>query len=145
MKTSSTGLALIKSFEGELLTAYADPATGGDPWTIGVGHTGSEVHRGLKITSAQSMAYLASDVAKFEKAIIAAVKVPLTQNMFDALVSWTFNVGSGNMRSSTLLKKLNAADYDGAAKEFANWNKAAGSVMAGLTRRRAVEAALFRK
>ncbi len=141
-KTSADGRALIKSFEGERLTAYADPATGGDPWTIGVGHTGPEVKRGLKITSAQSDAYLAADLARFEKAV-NRLAPNTTQNQFDALVSFAFNVGERNLETSTLRRLHNAGDYAGAQAQFARWNKAAGKVMAGLTRRRAAEAALY--
>jgi lysozyme len=141
MKTSSTGRALIRNAEGDKLTAYYCPA---GVLTIGVGHTGPDVKPGMKITQAQSDALLSADLAKFEKAVMNAVKVPLTQNQFDALVSFTYNLGEGNLRSSTLLKRVNAGDMAGAAAEFAKWNKAGGKVLAGLTKRRAAEAALFR-
>lgn len=142
MKTSSNGRALIREYEGEKLTAYVCPA---GVLTIGVGHTGSDVTRGLTITKAQSDSLLVADLAKFEAAVAAAVKVPLTQNQFDALVSFAFNVGAGALRSSTLLKLLNARDYAGAAAQFGRWNKGGGRVLPGLTKRRAAEAALFRK
>lgn len=142
MKTSSTGRALIRQFEGDKLTAYICPA---GVLTIGVGHTGSDVKRGMTITQAQSDALLVADLAKFEKAVAAAVKVPLTQNQFDALVSFAFNVGVGALRDSTLLRLLNAGDYKGAAAQFGRWNKGGGSVLPGLVKRRADEAALFGK
>lgn len=145
MKTSPTGYALIRKCEGEKLTAYPDPATHGAPWTIGVGHTGPDVHAGMTITKAQSQALLEGDCLKAEIAIHNAVTVALTQNQFDALVCFVVNVGCGNFRSSTLLKLLNQGKYADVAREFARWNKAAGKVMAGLTARRAAEAALFEK
>lgn len=140
--TSDKGIALIKEFEGLRLQAYPDPATGGEPWTIGVGHTGG-VRRGDVITEAQADTFLRADLGRFEAAVNKLAPVT-TQDQFDALVSLAFNVGEGNLASSTLLRKHNAADYDGAAAEFGRWNKAAGKVMAGLTRRRAAEASLYR-
>lgn len=142
MKTSSTGCALIRNAEGNKLTAYYCPA---GILTIGVGHTGPDVTPGMKITQAQSDALLSADLAKFEKAVASAVKVPLTQNQFDALVSFTYNLGEGSLRSSTLLKRVNAGDMAGAATEFSKWNKAGGKALAGLTKRRKAEADLFAK
>lgn len=142
MKTSSNGRALIRNAEGDKLTAYYCPA---GVLTIGVGHTGPDVKPGMRITQAESDALLSADLAKFEKTVMRAVTVPLTQNQFDALVSFTYNLGEGNLRSSTLLKRVNASDFRGAAAEFAKWNKASGRALAGLTTRRAAEAALFLK
>jgi lysozyme len=142
MKTSFIGLTLIRDAEGDRLAAYYCPA---GILTIGVGHTGPDVKHGMKITQAQSDALLAADLAKFEKAVARNVKVPLTQNQFDALVSFTYNLGEGNLRSSTLLKRVNAGDFTAAAAEFSKWDKAGGRVLAGLTKRRAAEAALFAK
>ena len=139
MKTGSNGISLIKQFEGCRLNAYPDPATGGAPWTIGYGHTGNDVRPGMVWTQVQADSALISDLAQCERAISRLVKVTLTQNQFDAIVSFVFNVGSGNLQSSTLLRKLNSGDYRGAAEEFPRWNKAAGKVMAGLTKRRAAE------
>lgn len=141
-KTSATGHNLIRDFEGERLTAYPDPGTGGDPWTIGVGHTGTDVHKGLTITKERSDQLLSEDLARFE-AGVNKLAPKTTQAQFDALVSFSFNVGLGNLTGSTLLKKHNAGDYAGAQAEFAKWNKAAGKVMPGLTRRRAAEAVLY--
>ena len=145
MIVSKAGLALIKSFEGLLLKAYPDPATGGAPWTIGYGHTGPEVRKGLVWTQAQANNALADDVSRFADGVKALLDVaPTTQGQFDAMVSLAYNVGIGNFSGSTLRKKHVAGDYAGAAAEFAKWNKAGGRVMAGLTRRRAAEAAMYR-
>lgn len=151
MKISTNGLNLIKSFESLELIAYPDPGTGGAPWTIGWGHTGAEVHPGLTWTQAQAEQALLNDVAQFERDVTELVKVEINQNQFDALVSFAFNVGSDidsddiaeGLGDSTLLKKLNAGDYDGAADEFPKWNKSGGKVLKGLTRRRAAERDLF--
>ena len=139
--TSRRGKDLIREFEGERLTAYPDPATGGEPWTIGVGHTGG-VKRGDTITKPQSDAFLTADLKRFEEAVRNLCPTT-TQNQFDALVSFAFNLGEGNLRDSTLRKLHNAGDYAGAAKQFIRWNRAAGKVMAGLTRRREAEAVLY--
>ncbi len=145
MNYSKNGLHLTEQFEGCKLTAYPDPATGGDPWTIGYGHTGSEVHSGMTITQEQAENYLAEDVKKAEADVNAKVNVEITQNEFDALVDFAFNCGCGNLNNSTLLKKLNAGDYEGAAHEFEKWDMAAGHHMAGLLRRREAEELLFLK
>lgn len=139
MKTSATGIALIKSFEKCRLTAYRD-AVG--VLTIGWGHTGN-VWLGMVVTQEQADALLAADIQRFEKGVAALLKVQVTQGQFDALVSFSFNCGLGNLESSTLLRKLNAGDVDGAAAEFPRWNKAGGSVLRGLTLRREAEQRLF--
>lgn len=138
-KINADGIRLIKSFEGLRLTAYQDSV---GVWTIGYGTTRG-VTPGMTISTAQAEQFLRQDVAKFEEAIRTSVKVPLNDNQFSALVVFTYNVGSGAFRNSTLLKKLNAKDYTGAADEFLRWNKAGGKVLAGLTRRRNAERALF--
>lgn len=143
MKISQDGIDILKHFEGCRLQAYPDPATGGAPWTIGYGHTGPEVKPGLKWTQAQADAVLLLDLASFEKSVASAVRVPLTQPQFDALVCFAYNVGIGNLQSSALLAKLNGRDYVGAQAQFIRWNKAAGKEMPGLTRRRKAEAARF--
>lgn len=146
MKISSNGLNLIKQFEGLRLSAYDD---GVGVWTIGYGTikypNGVRVKKGDKITQAQAGQYIANDVATFERAVNMLVNVPLTQNQFDALVSFTYNLGATNLNASTLLKKLNAKDYKGASTEFQKWNKAGGKVMTGLVRRRKAEMELFNK
>jgi len=140
MKISAKGLKLIQDFEGLELTAYKD-AVG--ILTVGWGSTGPHVKAGMTITRQQAEALLLSDVSRFERGVTELVKVPLSQNQFDALVSFSFNLGLANLKSSTLLRKLNSLDYAGAALEFPRWNKAGGKVLAGLTRRREAEKKLF--
>src|SRR5690606_10106222 len=109
MKTSSAGVAFIRRHEGAVLSAYRDPA---GVLTIGVGHTSAAgppvVKPGMKITLEEADAILKRDLARFEESVSRLVKVPLSQPQFDALVSFTFNLGEGNLSRSTLLKKLNA-------------------------------------
>lgn len=145
--TSDQGIALIKQHEGLRLEAYPDAGYGWERATIGHGHTSAagppEVTKGMRITAAGADAILRSDLAKFERAVTSLVHVPLTQAQFDALVSFTFNVGPGNLSKSTLLRKLNRGDYQGAADQFSVWNKSNGKVLKGLVNRRAAERALF--
>ena len=145
MQYSKNGLHLTESFEGVRLSAYPDPGTGGDPWTIGYGHTGPEVHSGMTITQEQAELYLAEDVKRAETDVNAKLTVEVTQDEFDALVDFAFNCGCGNLNNSTLLKKLNAGDFEGAAQEFLKWDMAAGHHMAGLLKRRQAEELLFLK
>jgi lysozyme len=141
MKISQAGLDLIKRFEGCELEAYQD-AVG--IWTIGYGHTGSDIHKGLKITQAQADAILAKDVERFASGVAANVRVALTQSEFDALVSFAFNVGLTAFRTSTLLKLLNDnSDRSVVATQFLRWNKAGDKVLEGLTKRRNAEKELF--
>jgi lysozyme len=140
--STRAGLALIKQFEGFRTDAYPDPATGAAPWTIGYGFT-KGVKRGDKITLADADARLKREYDEFEAGVKKLVKVPLSPNQLGALVCFAFNVGLGNLRDSTLLKLVNGGRFPEAALQFARWNKAAGKVMAGLTKRRAAEAALF--
>ncbi len=137
--TSEQGIALIKQFEGCALSAYLCPA---HILTIGYGHTG-DVSAGQTITQEEAERLLKADLEKFERGVSQMVTVELSPQQFDALVSFAFNLGLGNLKTSTLLKKLNSGDYQGAADEFLRWNKAAGKVMAGLTKRREAERALF--
>lgn len=139
MKMGLKGLELIKEFEGFKGKAYLCPA---HVWTIGYGTT-KNVKQGQMVTEGQALLMLQVDVKQFESDVTSMVKVPLTQNQFDALVCFAYNVGSGNLKSSTLLKLVNAGDFTGAAAQFGRWNKGGGQVLAGLTRRRAAEAALF--
>lgn len=143
MEYSKDGLHLTERFEGCRLVAYPDPGSGGDPWTIGYGHTGPEVVEGLEITQEQAEQYLAQDIKQAEANVNAVVHVELTQEEFDALVDFAFNCGCRNLDSSTLMKKLNAGDYEGASQEFIKWDMAAGHHMAGLLKRREAEAAMF--
>lgn len=142
MKLSQRGIDLIKQFEGYSSRAYPDPATGGEPWTIGYGTT-KGVKPGMIITAEQAEKMLRDDVAKFESGVSALLKVPTTQGQFDAMVSLAYNIGLGNFGKSTLLKKHNAKCYQCAAGQFPAWNRAAGKVMNGLTRRRNAERALY--
>ena len=137
---SDQGLALTEQFEGLQLTAYQDPV---GVWTIGYGHTGNDVQPGLTITQEQASALLLQDVASAVAAVNRLVTVPLTQNQFDALVDFTFNVGQGNLASSTLLRELNAGNTAGAAAQFLVWVYAGGVQLPGLVKRRQAEAALF--
>lgn len=139
MRISKKGIDLIKSFEGCKLTAYKCPA---GIWTCGFGTT-SGVTPGMTITREQAEEMLKKDLVKFETVVKTLVKVVLTQEQFDSLVSFSYNTGSGALGSSTLLKKLNKGDYKGASEEFLRWNKAGGKVLVGLIRRRMAEQKLF--
>ena len=119
MKTSEKGLELLTLREGFRTFAYRDTK---GIYTIGVGHTGPEVHEGLVWTVDQVHTALQADVQSAEKAINDGVTVPLTVNQFDALVSFTFNVGVGAFKRSTLLKVLNQGNYTEAAKQFDRWH-----------------------
>lgn len=147
MQVSDAGIELIKSFEGFRANAYPDPKSGGDPWTVGYGTTkfpsGRPVKKGDYVTPAQAEMYLREDVKKFASSVDALVTVPLKQCQYDALVSFVYNLGATNFRKSTLLKKLNAKDYKGAADEFLRWVSPGSSVEAGLRRRRTAERAMF--
>ena len=142
MRTSQKGFDLIKSFEGLRLKAYPDPATGTEPWTIGYGATRG-VTKGMTITVEQADRMLVNDVARFEPELERLLNVAVSQNQWDALMSFVYNLGAPNLASSTLLKMLNAGDYARAADQFSRWNKAAGKEMPGLTKRRAAEQTLF--
>lgn len=142
-KTNQNGIELIKHFEGLRLDSYPDPGTGAKPYTIGYGHTGPEVQLGQKITAEQAEATLRADLDKVELAVSSAVPESVTDNQFAALVAFTFNVGVGNLKKSTLLRLLNEGDTLGCTDEFVKWNKAAGKVLAGLTTRRRSEQSLF--
>lgn len=130
---------MIKSFEGLRLQAYQD-AVG--VWTIGYGATRG-VKVGMSITKDQAERMLLNDVQRFEPEIQRLVTTPLSQGQWDALVSFTYNLGAANLESSTLRRLLNAGDYAGATEQFPRWNKAGGRVLPGLVRRRAAERELF--
>ena len=145
MKISEKGLSMIERFEGCLLKA-SNKLDG--VWTIGYGQTGryygKRVRRGMTTTKAEAHAWLRDHSIKtYEDAVTQAVKVPLNQNQFDALVSFAYNVGVGALKQSTALRKLNAGDYAGAADALTMWTKFKGKVLAGLVRRRKEERALF--
>ena len=139
MEISQEGLSLIKKFEGCELESYKCAA---GVWTIGYGSTNG-VEEGMEISQERADMLLLEDVEVFEEAVNKLVEVPLEQNQFDALVSWTFNLGSTNLQNSTLLKVLNNEDYEGVPSQIKRWNKAGGEVLQGLVRRREAEALLF--
>jgi lysozyme len=143
-RISPEGLALIQQWEGCKLTAYRDVA---GIWTIGYGSTGAHVRPGMTITQAEADNLLIADLARFERAVEKLVKVPLSDGQFAALVSFAFNVGEGKkgFERSTLLKKLNAGDYDAVPSELAKWVNAGGKKVQGLVNRRAAEAGLWAK
>lgn len=142
-KVSHFGIEMLHDFEGFSEEAYPDPGSkDGKPWTIGFGTTrinGAPVREGMTISLGEAELAFEYDLERFEKAVRKAVKVPLTQHQFDALVSFTYNLGISAFLSSTLLRKLNRGDYMGAANEFPRWNKNDGKVMDGLTDRRNTE------
>ncbi|WP_165464241.1 lysozyme [Enterobacter cloacae] len=144
MQTSDKGIALIKQFEGCKLTAYQDSV---GVWTIGYGWTqpvdGKPIRAGMTIKQETAERLLKTGLVSYESDVSRLVKVGLNQGQFDALVSFTYNLGARSLSTSTLLRKLNAGDYAGAAEEFLRWNKAGGKVLNGLTRRRGAERALF--
>ena len=144
MQTSEKGIALIKQFEGCKLTAYQDSV---GVWTIGYGWTkpvdGKPIRAGMTIKQETAERLLKTGLVSYESDVSRLVKVGLTQGQFDALVSFTYKLGARALSTSTLLRKLNAGDYAGAADEFLRWNKAGGKVLNGLARRREAERALF--
>jgi lysozyme len=139
MKVSNNGINLIKRFEGLELKSYKDSV---GILTIGYGHTHA-VKAGDVITGEQADAFLREDLQVAELTVNTNVKVKLTQGQFDALVSFVFNLGSGNFVKSTLIKKLNAGDYAGAVDEFSKWVNAGGKKLPGLVKRRAAEREVF--
>lgn len=143
MKINDEGLNLIKSFEGCELKSYKDIV---GILTIGYGHTGSDVTENQTISQAKAEEILKEDLERFEKGVAELCKlVALNPNQFSALVCFSFNVGLGAFKTSTMLKLLNAKEYSKAADQFLRWNKAGGKEVAGLTRRREAERQLFLK
>ena len=139
MNISQEGLSLIKKFEGCELEAYKCAA---GVWTIGYGST-KGVKQGDTISQEDADKLLLHEIKEYETYVNDMVNVDLTQNQFDALVSWVFNLGPANLAASTLLKVLNAKDYEGVPAQSKRWNKAGGKVLQGLIRRREAEALLF--
>ena len=139
MNLGYKGTKLLKYFEGCKLTAYQDSV---GVWTIGYGHT-KGVYDGMTITQEEAEQMLLTELEEYEGYVEKYVTVPLTQNQFDALVVWVYNLGPTNFRNSTLLKELNAGNYNAAGQEITRWNKAGGKVLAGLVKRREAEAELF--
>lgn len=155
MKASANARRIKEYFEGREYKAYPDPLSAdGRPITIGIGHTGPEVHLGLVWNDRQIDDAFAADIAKFEAMANDAIKVTVNQNQFDAFVSILFNVGPGSKTKdgiirlksgepSTLLRKLNAGDYAGCANEFTKWCRSGTGKSLGLYRRRMAEKLLF--
>ena len=142
MKLNDEGMEIIKDSESRKLKAYLCPAK---IWTIGWGHTGKEVYEGLTITKEKADYFLRQDLEVAKNEIRKSVKVPLNENQYSALCSFIFNIGIGNFRSSTLLRKLNAKDYRGASLEFTRWIFSNGKPLTGLIVRREKERVLFCK
>lgn len=140
MFLSENGRDAIKAFEGLYLKAYRCPA---GVWTIGWGST-EGVYEGMTITTAMAERLLDAELAKFVTAVNRLVKVPLSQHQFDALVSFAYNVGVGALERSTLLKKLNAGDYDAVPAQLARWTHGGGRVLPGLVKRRKAEGDMWR-
>ena len=145
MKTGKKGIALIVQFEGIKLTPYVCPA---GLWTVGIGTligNGKTLppEWNRKFTLEECYALLNKELRSIERGISKYVTVPITQNQFDAIVSFVYNLGLGAFQRSTLRRKINRQDFVGAAKEFLRWNKANGKPLKGLTRRRLAESTLF--
>lgn len=139
MKTSSRGVELIKKWEGVRLKSYQDSV---GVWTIGYGHTKTaKPHQ--EITLKQAHELLEQDIRQHEVYVNRYVKVDITQNQYDSLSSFVFNLGGGALQKSTLLKKLNQGDYKGAGSEFLKWTKAGGKELKGLVNRRKEESGMF--
>jgi lysozyme len=141
MKLSAAGEAFIKGYEKLRLVAYKP--TPNDKWTYGWGHTGSEVVEGATVTAEQAEIDFQKDTAGAVWGVMRSTDVPLTQNQFDALVSFTFNVGVSAEAHSTLCARVNARDRSGIAAEWVKWDHQAGIVVPGLLARRMAELALF--
>lgn len=144
MKIDKYGLELIKKFESCKLTAYkVDKAE--KYYTIGYGHYGADVKKDMKISRKRADEIFLKDITYFEECVRSCVKVPITQSMFNALVSFTYNVGYGNLKKSSLLKYVNKCKFEKASKEFKKWNKCGGKVLKGLVKRRLLEKAEFER
>ena len=145
MKVSEQCIKMIKHHEGVRTKPYQDPI---GLWTVGVGHLiedGKKLPKewNRELTDEEVDALLYKDLERFEIGVKRLTKVALSQSQFDALVSFSFNVGLGNLQSSTLRSKLNREDYEGASNEFPKWRRAGGKILKGLVKRRADEKALF--
>lgn len=144
MQISNKGIELIKRFEGLELKAYQDPV---GVWTIGYGWTqpvdGKKIGPGMVIDQVTADRLLKCGVVQFEQGVNQLVKVRITQGQFDALVSFAYNLGLRSLSTSTLLRKLNSGDKQGAANEFGKWVNAGGVKLAGLVKRRSAERELF--
>ena len=140
MQLSKTGIELLKHFEGCELKAYQDSV---GVWTIGYGHT-KGIYEGLEITQLEAEKMLQDELPEYEGYITDKVVPMLQQHEYDALVCWVYNLGPTNLSSSTLLKRLNAGEFDDVPFQMKRWDKAGGQPLLGLTRRRNAEALLFK-
>ena len=139
---SDQGFTLTKQFEGLELNSYQDQ---GGVWTIGYGHTSRSVCGGQTITEDQADQLLASDVAGAVTSVNRAVTSGISQNQFDAMVDFAFNLGAASLLTSTLLRFVNSGDFASAAPEFLKWDHCKGVVVQGLLRRRQAEMDLFQQ
>ena len=156
MKVSDKCIHMIMHHEGVRSKPYQCPAL---LWTVGVGHVIDPTHAKVPmadrkqlpipagwdrvLSNDEIMDILKADLNRFEQGVLRLIKVPLTQGQFDALVSFSFNVGLGNLQNSTLRMKVNRGDFEGASEQFLVWTKAGGKVLKGLVTRRTDEQALF--
>jgi len=140
MKLNQAGLALLKEYEGFRPTPYKDQ---GGKLTIGYGHLIKPGEKFTTLTQAQAVELLQKDIAVAEASLRRYLRVTLSENRYSAIVCWVFNLGEGNLAESTLLKKLNAADYDNVPEEILRWHRVSKKPSRGLIRRRAAEAILF--
>lgn len=140
MKTSPAGVTMIKRFESCRLHAYTDVANN---WTIGWGHVSVDIHQGVVWTQAKCDEQLVRDLIKFENALNGMLTVELNQNQYDSLIDFVYNAGPGNLEKSTLLKKVNESDFEGASKQFGRWAHSNGKLIPALVKRRAYEKDLF--
>lgn len=144
MKIDKYGEKLIKNFESCKLTAYkADKSE--KYYTIGWGHYGADVKKGMKISKTTAEKLFDNDIKYFENCVNSCLKVKVTQSMFNALVSFTYNVGYGAFKNSTLLKYVNKKQFKKASNEFKKWNKCGGKVLNGLVKRRLLEKTEFER
>lgn len=144
MKIDKYGEKLIKQFESCKLTAYKVDKNE-KYYTIGWGHYGADVKKGMKISKETADKLFRNDIKYFETSVNSCLKVKVTQSMFNALVSFTYNVGLGNLKKSSLLKYINKKQFTKASKEFKKWNKCGGKVLNGLVRRRMLEKIEFER
>lgn len=156
MKISAECLKMIKHHEGVRTRPYRCPAL---LWTVGVGHVIDPSHIGVKLDERKNLpipagwdrvlsmaevdSILADDLVRFERGVLRLCPQNLTQSRFDALVSFSFNVGLGNLQKSTIRMKHNRGDFEGAAESFMAWTKAAGKELPGLVKRRKDEVSLY--
>lgn len=149
MKTSAEGIEIIKKFEGCRLKAYPDPATGGEPWTIGYGTTSSagvgKITKGMTISQVQAESMLVRSLDAYEQGVMRAISRKPTQHQFDAMVSLAYNIGIGAFTRSSVVRHFNGGFLDKAAAAFLMWTKAAGKTLPGLVKRRQAEHDLFLK